>query len=127
MTKQPKSAPKSENDFWDLEEQQLSLTNMEAELGRLKSGEKLDLLNVGFEELQILFQGLSILNGGLDETLRKMRDQMDKRTNEILDAINRQNNPLHPYQPSPATASWTNAPSSGVGGYNSGGYNSGKI
>ena len=84
-----KSTAKSgtwENDFWDVDERPISISNMEAELGRLKSGDKINLLNVGFDELQILFQGLNMYKGGLESKIDKMHD-------EILDAIRQINNP----------------------------------
>lgn len=90
----------AENDYWDLDEQGLSVFNMQSELGRLKKGDKINLLNVGFDELTTLFIGLSAGSDGLAELMKKLLDNQDKRTREIIDTILKQMNPLaSPYNP----------------------------
>ena len=80
---------KKENDFWDLDEQQLSLTNMEAELGRLKSGDRIDLLNVGFEDLSKIFRALDLYSGGMEQGQQELISKVVKMRDELMDALSK--------------------------------------
>ena len=107
-----------ENDYWDVEERPISISNMEAELGRLKTGDKINLLNVSFEDLNNLFMGLVLHSEGLGEMMKQLLSKQDTMHDQILDAIRQQNNPLVQYPQPQIQPSWPSvgSPYIGTGG-----------
>ena len=90
-----------ENDFWDLDSQDLNVANINAEIERMGEGEKISLLNVSKEHLVFLTAAISVY-GEMAGTQQEVVRKVNKMRDELLDAIQRLAQPSHG-----GSGSWT--------------------
>jgi len=79
---------KQENDFWDLDSQNLSITNIQAEVERMGEGEKINILNLTKEHLMYIHSAMCVFNE-IGSTQQEFINKMNKMRDELMDALQR--------------------------------------